>query len=329
MARSRNIKPGFFRNETLADIDPLGRILFAGLWTIADRDGRLQDRPKRIKAEVLPYDDCDADQLLTDLHKHKFILRYESDGHQYIQVLAWDKHQNPHVNEVASTIPAPVLNSAEHESSTEKIGASPADSLLLIPDSSRKPSRPTRKRADVATSGKNPKLVYTAEDEALAKRMFEAVKLVAPSAKEPSYAAWANAIRLMREHDEHTHEQIWTVFEWANHDSFWRTNILSPGTLREKWTQLEAKMLAAAPPAKPQRSAVPDQWWKSDEGMRMKGEELKIPAPAAGASEWLTYRARVLVAAGDGPWLPDEREITLYNAVQQVRSRQSTPPRPS
>jgi len=48
MARSRNIKPGFFRNEMLAECSPLARLLFAGLWCLADRFGRLEDRPKRI-----------------------------------------------------------------------------------------------------------------------------------------------------------------------------------------------------------------------------------------------------------------------------------------
>lgn len=107
MARSRNIKPGFFKNDILAEIEPLGRLLFAGLWTIADREGRLEDRPKRIKVEVLPYDDCDVDQLLQELHNHEFILRYEVEGERYIQISSFKKHQNPHKNEAPSAIPAP------------------------------------------------------------------------------------------------------------------------------------------------------------------------------------------------------------------------------
>ena len=41
MARARILKPGFFANELLADINPYGRLLFAGLWTLADREGTL------------------------------------------------------------------------------------------------------------------------------------------------------------------------------------------------------------------------------------------------------------------------------------------------
>ena len=50
--RARNLKPGFFQNEYLADLPPLARILFCGLWCSADRNGRLEYRPKKIKAEI-------------------------------------------------------------------------------------------------------------------------------------------------------------------------------------------------------------------------------------------------------------------------------------
>jgi DnaD/phage-associated family protein len=96
-------------NDDLAKIDPLGRLLFIGLWTIADREGRLEDRPVRIKAETLPYDDCDVNQLLDDLAKHGFIIRYKVNGTRYIQITNFTKHQNPHKNEKDSEIPAPDL----------------------------------------------------------------------------------------------------------------------------------------------------------------------------------------------------------------------------
>lgn len=110
MARTRNIKPSFFKNENLAELDPLARLLFAGLWTIADKEGRLEDRPKRIKAEILPYDDCGTAQVhgwLQDLHERNFILRYEIDGNGYISVPSWAKHQRPHHKELDSEIPEP------------------------------------------------------------------------------------------------------------------------------------------------------------------------------------------------------------------------------
>ena len=134
MARARNIKPGFFSNDDLADISPLGRLLFIGLWTIADKAGRMEDRPRRIKAEVLPYDDCDVDGLLNDLEKHGFITRYEHDNSKYIQVLNFTKHQNPHVKESESQIPAP----DQHSASTVQVQCNEQpkpEQAGLIPDS--------------------------------------------------------------------------------------------------------------------------------------------------------------------------------------------------
>lgn len=134
MARARNIKPGFFTNDELADVNPLGRLLFIGLWTIADREGRIEDRPRRIKAEVLPYDDVDCDNLLNELAENGFILRYSVAGEQYIQVLNFNKHQNPHVKESASEIPAPDLTGASTVQEPDMHSENPADSLNLIPD---------------------------------------------------------------------------------------------------------------------------------------------------------------------------------------------------
>jgi hypothetical protein len=130
MARARNIKPSFFTNDTLAECEPLARLLFVGLWTIADRSGRLEDRPKKIKAEVLPYDNCDCEKLLSKLHNLGFILRYKVQNVSYIQIINFEKHQNPHIKESASTIPEPDLHY------TNTILATPlTDSLLPLTDS--------------------------------------------------------------------------------------------------------------------------------------------------------------------------------------------------
>lgn len=142
MSRARNIKPGFFKNEILVDLPFEYRLLFIGLWTMADREGRLEDRPTKIKMEVFPADSVDVNAGLRALHDGGFILRYAIDGKALVQILAWSKHQNPHVKEAKSTIPAPGEHGASTVQAPTKAVASPADSLIpdsLIPEEDQKP----------------------------------------------------------------------------------------------------------------------------------------------------------------------------------------------
>ena len=152
--RSRNIKPGFYKNENLAECNPLSRILFTGLWALSDREGRLSDRPKRIKIELLPYDDCNCEEMLDELESKGFISRYGINGDKYIQVVNFLKHQNPHVKEKPSEIP-PLQQKAQEstvqaqestvqaQESTVQARLIP-DSCNLIPDSKRMaPEAPT------------------------------------------------------------------------------------------------------------------------------------------------------------------------------------------
>lgn len=152
MARARNIKPGFFRNADLVELPMEARLLFIGLWTLADREGRLEDRPKQIKMEIFPADSVDCDVLLVQLASTGMVARYEVDGKRYLQVVNFTKHQNPHRDEKASTVPgqegnlatpapAPKKHGAntvqapgEDDASTVAIGLNP-DPGFLTPDS--------------------------------------------------------------------------------------------------------------------------------------------------------------------------------------------------
>lgn len=145
MARARNIKPGLFKNEILGVADPLLTILFESLWCLADREGRLEDRPLRIKAETFPYrENIDVNGCLTVLAQYGFIHRYEVEGIRYIQVAKFKEHQSPHKTERDSVIPAMPENYQEKSNGCVLTVQQPltADGLTaslppdsLIPDS--------------------------------------------------------------------------------------------------------------------------------------------------------------------------------------------------
>jgi hypothetical protein len=145
VARARNLKPGLFKNEVLGVADPFYTLLFEGLWLLADRAGRLEDRPLKIKGELFPYrDGMDVDSMLDWLQENGFIQRYEVAKKRYILVLEFVKHQNPHKNEAESIYPPP----DEIGVASEIIGSTRADSLssdsgFLTPDSLNSDSLPS------------------------------------------------------------------------------------------------------------------------------------------------------------------------------------------
>lgn len=134
--RARNIKPGFYKNADLAECSMAARFLAPGLWMLADKEGRLQDRPKQIKGEIFPYDDIDVDQLLGELAHAEHLIRYEVGGKRFIQITKFIEHQRPHSNELPSNIP-PIqpLNKNKEELPTKVERASSLTTDSLIPDS--------------------------------------------------------------------------------------------------------------------------------------------------------------------------------------------------
>lgn len=146
MARSRNIKPSFFINDELGDCTIPARLLFIALWTLADREGRLEHRPKRIKAASFPYDDdVDVVPLISELESHGFIETYTVDGINVLAIPNFVKHQNPHYKERDSELPPRLDQACSNVEPQDQANldpsiptlpcTDPADSLLLNPES--------------------------------------------------------------------------------------------------------------------------------------------------------------------------------------------------
>jgi hypothetical protein len=114
------------------------------------------------------------------------------------------------------------------------------------------------------------------EDEECARWMFEVMRDLNPTANEPNFKTWARDVRLIRECDGRTLKEIGGLFRWAQKDSFWCANILSPAKLRKQWDTLVMQRRRAelsAQPAEPkqlgkqgQATAQNAQRWLEEHG---------------------------------------------------------------
>lgn len=139
MPRARLLKIGFFTNEDLARLSHTHRLLFAGLWLLADKEGRLEDRPLRIKGQLFPYEVIDVEPLLQDLAREGFILRYHvpctpsSTTAPFIAIPKFRMHQTPHHREAESVIPPPCNTPARQpEARPGKASAGPSVPVLVL-----------------------------------------------------------------------------------------------------------------------------------------------------------------------------------------------------
>jgi hypothetical protein len=102
MPRARSLKPAFFTNEDLGECSPLARLFFAGLWCWADREGYVEDRPRRLRAQILPYDEASGESLVLELLDRGLVERLTVKGERVLYLPTFAKHQDPHPRETPS-----------------------------------------------------------------------------------------------------------------------------------------------------------------------------------------------------------------------------------
>jgi hypothetical protein len=119
--RIRTVKPQFFQDERLYDIEintglPI-RVIFIGLWCVADREGRFDWNPRRLKVQILPHDESvDFGAALEALSEGGFIFDYHSGGKDFGCIPGFRSHQVINNRESPSSRPDPVSDDPEKPS---------------------------------------------------------------------------------------------------------------------------------------------------------------------------------------------------------------------
>ncbi len=111
MARIRSVKPEYWTDEDIAELPRDARLLFIGLWNLADEHGRVRGDARYIKGQLFPYDDdltaSDIDKLLDLIGAARKLVRYESASRSYLFLPTLAKHQRLEPDKVESKLPAP------------------------------------------------------------------------------------------------------------------------------------------------------------------------------------------------------------------------------
>lgn len=118
--RIRSIKPEIWQDEKVGNLSPQERLLFLGLITMADDEGRLREFLSAINGHVFPYDNFSAKKInnwLTKLAKAELIERYKVDGIAYISLCGWSDHQKVNRPRQSDLPPPPSLR--DHDLFTE------------------------------------------------------------------------------------------------------------------------------------------------------------------------------------------------------------------
>jgi hypothetical protein len=117
MARARMLRATFFSSQRMGTVSRDARLLFAGLWVVADDEGRLPDNARLILGEVFPWDpdvrEDDVRLWLNQLETIGSIRRYNVNGGDYIYIPKWSKHQKPQHPTLSSLPPPPDTCSEE------------------------------------------------------------------------------------------------------------------------------------------------------------------------------------------------------------------------
>lgn len=97
MARIRSVHPDQWSDEQFVSCKPLARLLAIGIRNEADDNGIFEWNLFRLKVRILPADNCEITELLTELLASNQIIQYEIEGKAYGLIRNFQRFQRPKV----------------------------------------------------------------------------------------------------------------------------------------------------------------------------------------------------------------------------------------
>jgi hypothetical protein len=110
MARQRFIHPELWEDPVFGKLQPAEMVLFIGLFSIADDEGRLLADPAFLRSQLFPFKDYTNKKVGTMrdavVAAMANVHLYRAEGYEYIALLKWKEYQKPKYPK-PSKLPAP------------------------------------------------------------------------------------------------------------------------------------------------------------------------------------------------------------------------------
>ena len=215
---NRIIKESICTSDTIDQLSWFEETFFYRLIVNCDDYGRFDARPPILKARLFPLKNVTEKQVsdaLSKLSTVGIVTVYEYDGRPYLQLVTWDNHQQ--IRAKRSKYPA-------YDETCNQ----------MISDDIKCPRNPIQSNPIQSESN-----TYSSEIIRMAEKLQSLILQNNPNAKTPKdLIKWQADFDKMKRLDKRTDEQIFAVMEFSQKDSFWKSNILSAGKLREKFDTL-------------------------------------------------------------------------------------------
>ena len=242
MARIRTIKPQFWLDENLGSIKREARMLYIGLWNLSDDRGVFEWRPARIRIEIFPYDDDiktpDIEEWLQTLIQIGNVIYFEENGKPYGYIPTFLEHQeikNPSKWTFTEGLPD---ISRQEDSTTPVLPQSGDSPTPVLPVGNREWGIGSREKEKESNKEMSETKVSD-ESLRLATLLRNLMIENDDKAKIPKdLTKWALEIDRINRLDHRSFEVIEAVIKFSQSDSFWKTNVLSPSSLRKNFPKL-------------------------------------------------------------------------------------------
>lgn len=262
MARKRTLDPGIWTSEQFLNCSIRQRLIFIGLISNADDEGRLRGEAKRIKALIFPGDHIPLSQIENDLQfltLTRLIHRWQIDNEIFIELPSWKKYQKFNYK-TDSHLPF-FLRGTNEELTKDLVSSSPQ--VRELSKSIKQEEKiscpgieePIPGRDLSPDSQKKTKAKYLEVDLGLARYLCDKIKSNCEKEKvlESKINKWAEIARLMREVDGRSQQEIEALIDFVHgnkeleipRDEFWYINIRSMRSFREHFSQLWERMKQA------------------------------------------------------------------------------------